>query len=93
MSSQIMPLFVTALMVPLLVVVLRVLRSTDGEDRRLTSPEATKYIFSQMFSPTIMLLLGGFTLAAALSKQNIDKVRSRNRFIPCPPPTNASLHH
>lgn len=27
-----------------------------------------------MFSPTIMLLLGGFTLAAALSKQNIDKV-------------------
>ena len=88
-----MPLFVTALMVPFLVVVLRVLRSTDGEDRRLTSPEATKYIFSQMFSPTIMLLLGGFTLAAALSKQNIDKVRSRNRFIPCPPPTNASLHH
>lgn len=72
-----MPLFVTALMVPFLVVVLRVLRSTDGEDRRLTSPEATKYIFSQMFSPTIMLLLGGFTLAAALSKQNIDKVCSR----------------
>ncbi|KWU45074.1 SPX-domain-containing protein [Rhodotorula sp. JG-1b] len=73
-ALEIMPLFVTALMVPFLVVVLRVLRSTDGEDRRLTSPEATKYIFSQMFSPTIMLLLGGFTLAAALSKQNIDKV-------------------
>lgn len=70
-----MPLFVTALMVPFLVVVLRVLRSTDGLDRRLTSVEATKYIFSQMFSPTLMLLLGGFTLAAALSKQNIDKVR------------------
>ncbi|GAA5988953.1 hypothetical protein JCM10908_006244 [Rhodotorula pacifica] len=73
-ALEIMPLFVTALMVPFLVVILRVLRSTDGEDRRLTSPEATKYIFSQMFSPTIMLLLGGFTLAAALSKQNIDKV-------------------
>ncbi|GAA6050403.1 hypothetical protein JCM3770_004020 [Rhodotorula araucariae] len=73
-ALEIMPLFVTALMVPFLVVVLRVLRSTDGEDRRLTSVEATKFIFSQMFSPTIMLLLGGFTLAAALSKQNIDKV-------------------
>ncbi|GAA6023180.1 hypothetical protein JCM8202_001015 [Rhodotorula sphaerocarpa] len=73
-ALEIMPLFVTALMVPFLVVVLRVIRSSDGEDRRLTSPEATKYIFSQMFSPTIMLLLGGFTLAAALSKQNIDKV-------------------
>lgn len=80
-----MPLFVTALMVPFLVVVLRVLRSTDGEDRRLTSPEATKYIFSQMFSPTIMLLLGGFTLAAALSKQNIDKVRSRDSPSALPP--------
>jgi phosphate transporter len=67
-------LFVTALMVPFLVVVLRVIRSTDGADRRLTAGEATKYIFGQMFSPTIMLLLGGFTLAAALSKQNIDKV-------------------
>ncbi|BGP42446.1 low-affinity phosphate transporter [Rhodotorula kratochvilovae] len=73
-ALEIMPLFVTALMVPFLVVVLRVLRSTDGEDRRLTSVEATKFIFGQMFSPTIMLLLGGFTLAAALSKQNIDKV-------------------
>ncbi|GAA6054153.1 hypothetical protein NBRC10513_006151 [Rhodotorula toruloides] len=73
-ALEIMPLFVTALMVPFLVVVLRVLRSTDGLDRRLTSVEATKYIFSQMFSPTLMLLLGGFTLAAALSKQNIDKV-------------------
>ncbi|BGP13434.1 hypothetical protein JCM10213_008594 [Rhodosporidiobolus nylandii] len=73
-ALEIVPLFVTALLVPFLVVVLRVIRSTDGEDRRLTSPEATKYIFGQMFSPTIMLLLGGFTLAAALSKQNIDKV-------------------
>ncbi|TNY22839.1 SPX domain-containing protein [Rhodotorula diobovata] len=73
-ALEIMPLFVTALMVPFLVVILRVLRSTDGEDRRLTSVEATKFIFGQMFSPTIMLLLGGFTLAAALSKQNIDKV-------------------
>ncbi|GAA5954427.1 hypothetical protein JCM21900_006807 [Sporobolomyces salmonicolor] len=73
-ALEIVPLFVTALMVPFLVVVLRVIRSADGEDRRLTSVEATKYIFGQMFSPTIMLLLGGFTLAAALSKQNIDKV-------------------
>lgn len=55
-------------------VVLRVIRSQDEDDRRLTAPEATKYIFSTMFSPTIMLLIGGFTLAAALSKHNIDKM-------------------
>lgn len=27
-----------------------------------------------MFSPTILLLIGGFTIAAALSKSNIDRV-------------------
>ena len=31
-------------------------------------------VFSQMFSPTIMLLIGGFTIASALSKTNIDRV-------------------
>ena len=33
-----------------------------------------RWIFSVMFSPTIMLLIGGFTIAAALSKTNIDRV-------------------
>lgn len=32
----------------------------------------TRYIFSQMFSPTIMLLIGGFTIAAVLSKTRLD---------------------
>lgn len=27
-----------------------------------------------MFSPTIMLLIGGFTIASALSKTNIDRI-------------------
>ncbi|KAH8923124.1 SPX-domain-containing protein [Atractiella rhizophila] len=76
-ATEAIPLFVTALSIPFLVVVLRVLRSSDDERRRLTATEATKFIFSQMFSPTIMLLIGGFTIAAALSKQNIDKVLAR----------------
>lgn len=33
-----------------------------------------RFIFSVMFSPTIMLLIGGFTIASALSKTNIDRV-------------------
>ncbi|CEQ41668.1 SPOSA6832_03395 [Sporobolomyces salmonicolor] len=46
-----------------------------------------------MFSPTIMLLLGGFTLAAALSKQNIDKVRSFPiYFSSLSDPVSCSLH-
>jgi len=33
-----------------------------------------RYVFSVMFNPTIMLLIGGFTISSALSKTNIDKV-------------------
>ncbi|CAG8484410.1 5880_t:CDS:10 [Diversispora eburnea] len=41
---------------------------------RLGSHEATKQIFSAMFSPVIMLLLGGFAIAGALSKYHIAKM-------------------
>lgn len=68
-----MPLFVTSLLVPLLVVMLRVMRSDDEEHTRLDSHAAAKKIFSLMFSPVIMLLLGGFAVAAAMSKFHIAK--------------------
>ncbi|WVQ74954.1 hypothetical protein IAR50_004562 [Cryptococcus sp. DSM 104548] len=71
-ATEAIPLFVTSLAVPFLTVFLRVLRSSDGEDERLSAADATKYIFSQMFSPTIMLLIGGFTIAAVLSKTRLD---------------------
>ncbi|OWZ77511.1 phosphate transporter [Cryptococcus neoformans Bt85] len=71
-ATEAIPLFVTSLAVPFLTVILRVLRSSDGEDGRLSAADATKYIFSQMFSPTIMLLIGGFTIAAVLSKTRLD---------------------
>ncbi|KAJ3160359.1 low-affinity phosphate transporter [Geranomyces michiganensis] len=76
-ALEVLPLFTTAIMVPLLIVVLRVLRAPeitpDGTVtfHRLTAKEAAKKIFSDMFGPVIMLLLGGFSLAAALSKHNI----------------------
>lgn len=66
-----MPLFVTALMVPFLVVTLRVLRSDDGS--RLDAPAATRSLFAAMFSPVLMLLVGAFSLAGALSKYGISK--------------------
>jgi phosphate transporter len=67
-----MPLFVTAICIPVLVVSLRVMRDrTTGV--RLDAKATAKQIFSDMFGPVIMLLLGGFSLAAALSKHNIAK--------------------
>ncbi|KAJ6543566.1 SPX domain-containing protein [Mycena vulgaris] len=71
-ATEAIPLFVTSLMVPLLLVCFSVVR--DAEGTTLSPPDATKYIFSVMFSPTIMLLIGGFTISSALSKTNIDRV-------------------
>lgn len=69
-AFEVIPLFVTSLIVPMLVVLLRVMRA---EGQRLDAPHAAKAVFGSMFSPVIMLLLGGFTLAAALSKHHIAK--------------------
>ncbi|QRV89762.1 transport protein [Ceratobasidium sp. AG-Ba] len=73
-ATEAIPLFITSMAVPLMVVCLRVLRGPEPEYKRLNAEDATKYIFSVMFSPTIMLLIGGFTIASALSKTNIDRV-------------------
>lgn len=67
-------MFVTSLLVPFLVVVLQVVRQDVKPHARLTSKAAASYIFAAMWTPVIMLLLGGFTIAAALSKYNIAKM-------------------
>ncbi|KAI0319073.1 SPX domain-containing protein [Amylostereum chailletii] len=72
-ATEAIPLFVTSMMVPLLLVWLRVIVDEESGER-LSPPLATKWIFSVMFSPTIMLLIGGFTIAAALSKTSIDRL-------------------
>ncbi|KAK4954721.1 low-affinity phosphate transporter [Elasticomyces elasticus] len=73
-ATEAIPLFVTSLLVPFLVVVLRVVRSDVKPYRRLESKAAASYVFAAMWTPVIMLLLGGFTIAAALSKYNIAKM-------------------
>ncbi|KAL8950197.1 MAG: hypothetical protein Q9222_003760 [Ikaeria aurantiellina] len=73
-ATEVIPLFVTSLLVPFLVVILRIVRSDLKPHQRLDPPAATKYVFASMWTPVIMLLLGGFTIAAALSKYNIAKL-------------------
>ncbi|KAG8694010.1 low-affinity phosphate transporter, partial [Ceratobasidium sp. 394] len=73
-ATEAIPLFITSMAVPMMVVCLRVIRGPEPDYVRLSAEDATKYIFSVMFSPTIMLLIGGFTIASALSKTNIDRV-------------------
>ena len=71
---QVIPLFVTSLLIPFLAVVLQVVRSDQKPHNRLNPQEATQYVFAAMWTPVIMLLLGGFTIAAALSKYHIAKL-------------------
>ncbi|CAG8653183.1 16810_t:CDS:2 [Dentiscutata erythropus] len=66
-STEVIPLFVTSLLIPLLVVCLRVLPSVSAS-------ESAHKIFEAMFSPVIMLLLGGFAIAGALSKYHVAKM-------------------
>ncbi|KAH9991722.1 SPX domain-containing protein [Russula vinacea] len=69
-ATEAIPLFVTSTMVPALLVWLRY----SFLRLELNTYGPRSWIFSVMFSPTIMLLIGGFTIAAALSKTNIDRV-------------------
>lgn len=72
--TEAIPLFVTSMLVPFLIVVLRVLDDVEQEPpARLTPKQAAPAVFHTMFSQTIMLLLGGFAIAAALSKHFIAK--------------------
>ena len=62
------------MLVPFLAVVLQVVRSDEKPHHRLDPKSAAKYVFAAMWTPVIMLLLGGFTIAAALSKFHIAKM-------------------
>ncbi|PCH04667.1 Sodium/sulfate symporter [Penicillium occitanis (nom. inval.)] len=70
-ATEVIPLFVTSLLIPFLVVILRVMRSEEKPHARLAPDAATKAVFASMWTSVIMLLLGGFTIAAALSKYDI----------------------
>lgn len=70
-ATEVIPLFVTSLLIPFLVVMLRIMTSEEEPHQRLDPKEATTAAFAAMWTPVVMLLLGGFTIAAALSKYDI----------------------
>lgn len=69
--TEVLPLYITSLMVPVMVIALGVLKKADGT--RMDWEHTMHQTFGAMFTPVIMLLLGGFAMAAALSKNNITK--------------------
>ncbi|KAJ6190762.1 Sodium/sulfate symporter [Penicillium mononematosum] len=70
-ATEAIPLFVTSLLIPFLVVTLGIMRSDEEPQTRLGPKESVGKVFAAMWTPVIMLLLGGFSIAAALSKYDI----------------------
>ncbi len=71
--TEALPLYITALLVPALIVTTRIIKDHHEPNKILTPAEAAKVVLGCMFSKTIMLLLGGFALSAALSKTGVTK--------------------
>jgi phosphate transporter len=68
-ATEAIPLYATSLALPFLIVLLGVMRTDSGQP--MAASAASKAVFGSMFSSTIMMLLGGFALAAALGKYGI----------------------
>lgn len=71
-----LPFFVTALAIPLLTVLLRVLADEDG--RELGAKDAAHAVLGHMFGDTAMLVLGGFSISAAFSKYHFELMLARH---------------
>jgi phosphate transporter len=70
-ATEAIPLYATSYMIPFFIVTLKIMRDGDGQE--LSAKASAKAIFGVMFSGTIVMLLSGFALAAALSKYGIAK--------------------
>ncbi|KAI8377713.1 SPX domain-containing protein [Radiomyces spectabilis] len=65
-----LPLYATAYLIPLMIVLMDIVK-IDGQV--VSAAVAAEAVFSSMFNGTVMVLLGGFAIAAALSKHGIAK--------------------
>ena len=71
-AFEALPLHITAMLVPLLVVLFKVLKDSDGNV--MGAAAASSKILSSMWTSTIIILLAGFTLGEVLAQYNIARV-------------------
>ena len=70
--TEALPLFVTSLCIPLLVVLFGVLKSPDTSDT-IPAPRAAQLMAAPFFDPVIFLFLGAFVMAQAVEKYELSK--------------------
>lgn len=81
-ATEAIPIYVTSMLIPILVVVMRIL--VDSKGVPLEAPDAAdvthflhqiliflKRVMGSLFSGTVMVALGAFTMSLALSKWNL----------------------
>lgn len=71
-ATESFPLYTTALFVPMMTVLFKVLKDEHGHVMK--APAASKEVLSTMWSSTIMILLAGFTMAEALAQYDVARV-------------------
>jgi phosphate transporter len=70
--TEAIPYFATALLIPILVVVMQVLRDPNNTSRFMTHEVAANFVTDHMFNHTTMLLLGGYTISTAFSRCQLE---------------------
>ncbi|KAF0720642.1 Aste57867_156 [Aphanomyces stellatus] len=70
--TEALPYFATSLLVPVLVVFLRILNDKQHPDNLLDAKGTAKEVTSLMVNHTTILIMGGFSISAALSKCQIE---------------------
>lgn len=74
-ASEAIPLWTTSLLIPLMIVlcdILLIQQESNGEYVILPAADAAKQQLAKLSDPSVILLMGGFSIAAALHKYQLD---------------------
>jgi phosphate transporter len=70
--TEAMPYFATALLIPVLVTTMGVLKDKSDPSKILSSEAAAQFVCSNIFNHTTWLLLGGYTISTAFSRCQLE---------------------
>jgi phosphate transporter len=70
--TEAIPYFATALLIPVLVIVMGVLKDPTDPSKLMTAEAAASFVTDHIFNHTTYLLLGGYTLSTAFSRCQLE---------------------
>jgi phosphate transporter len=70
--TEAIPYFATALLIPILVTLMGVLKDPKDSSRLMNAEEASQFVMNSIFNHTTMLLLGGYTISTGFSRCQLE---------------------